>query len=120
MQHNDLSAANRMSDAVNLAALNGDTGKWLAFSLSDGSTDHTAYDSRSLAVYYHKWDADRFCYLQVPPGGMQPKEAESYLNYFRQLYTAGARFYEPAFAMPMMPLTKEDQNRQIQVLVKGI
>jgi hypothetical protein len=111
-------AARRLSDAVSLAALNDDAGKWMAFKLSDGSTNNGIYDSRASAVA-HTWWPELYCFIQVPPGGMQPREADAYLDYFRQLYDAGGRFHEPTFAMPLMPLTGADKQRQIRILTQG-
>lgn len=111
-------AAKRLSDAVNLAALSGGVGKWLACALSDGRTDHTLYDSRPDAVA-HQLSAVHYCFVQVMPGGMEPREADSYLSYWRQLHDAGGRFHDPGFTMPLMPLTSADQRRQIRTLVKG-
>jgi hypothetical protein len=109
----------RMSDAVNLAMSLGGAGKWMAFRLQTGSTDHAIYSSRADAVAHCSMPS-LFCFLQVAPGGMQPREADAYLSYFRQLYSAGGRFNDSDFRMPLMPLTGADKRRQIDVLVKGI
>jgi hypothetical protein len=114
-EHND--AAKRMSDAVNLAAVNGSSGKWMAFKLSDGSTDHTVYDSRSSAVSHVSWP-EHNCFIQVDPNGMQLKEAEAVLGYWRQLHDAGGRFRDPGFHMPFQPLLKSDQVNQIRILTR--
>jgi hypothetical protein len=111
-------AAKRISDAVNLAALAGDIGKWMAFRLNTGTTDHTLYDSRAAAVEKQLWP-EHMCFIQVMPGGMQPKEAQAYLLYWRALHDNGGRFRDADFTMPPMPLIKTDQIRQIQKLIRG-
>lgn len=57
--------------------------------------------------------------MKVPPGGMTPGEAVEFLDYHRKVYDAGFRLPDPEFAMPLMPLTRADQARQIRVLAKG-
>lgn len=111
-------AAKRVSDAVNLSVFAGGVGKWMAFGLSDGRTDHVHYDSRYDAVS-HQLSAAYYLYLQVMPGGIEPRQAQALLSYWRQLHDAGGRFHDPGFAMPLMPLTSVDKRRQIRHLVKG-
>lgn len=111
-------AAKRVSDAVTLAALSGGVGHWMAFGLSDGRTDNVHYDSRYDAVA-HQLSAAYYLYVQVQPGGMQPRQASALLTYWRQLHDAGGRFHDPGFAMPLMPLTSPDKRRQIRTLVRG-
>lgn len=112
-------AAKRMSDAVNLASMAGSEGKWMSFRLQTGTTDHALYDSRVDAASHMSFP-EHFCYLKVPPGGMQPRECQAYLDYFRGIYEMGGRFdRDPAFNMPLMPLTKADAIRQMNVLIKG-
>lgn len=115
-------AAKRCADAVTLAAIAhvGNVGRWIAVRLSDGGSDHAVYDTRFDAVR-HQLDERLCAYVQVPPGGMQPREAEAFLRYHRTLYDAGFRLPDPEFIdrMPAMPLTRGDQRRQIQVLAKG-
>ena len=121
MQHTSQTysdAARRCADNVTLASIAGGTGKWLAIRLSDGGYDNALYDRRADAVR-HQLHEQQCAYVKVPPGGMQPKEAVEFLDYHRKLYDAGFRLPDPEFAMPMMPLTKGDQHRQIQVLKRG-
>jgi hypothetical protein len=111
-------AAKRMCEAVTLATLAGGTGRWMAFRLASGTTDHAQFDNRSQAVAHCTFPA-LFCFLQIAPNGMQPKEAEAVLGYWRQLYDAGGRFNDAELEMPLIPLTGADRQRQIHTLVKG-
>lgn len=110
----------RMADAVNLhlAADPGNIGKWCAIRLADGDSDGVVYDTRADAVR-HQLHEQLCAYICIPPGGMQPIEAASYINYHRQLYDAGFRLPDPEFGLPMMPLREGDQRKQIRALVKG-
>lgn len=110
--------AKRCADQVTLHALAGNAGKWCAIRLADGGSDGVVYDTRADAVRHQFWE-QLCCYVLIPPGGMQPIEAASYLNYHRQLYDAGFRLPDPEVGMPYMPLTLQDQRKQIRALVKG-
>lgn len=107
----------RCAEAVTLAALAGDAGRWIAIALADGTSDRVTYDSRQAAVA-HQHHPEWCCYLRIPPGGMTAAEAVAVLGYWRQL-AAAARFADPDFPMPLQPLTCADARRQIQVLAKG-
>jgi hypothetical protein len=114
--HSD--AAKRCSDTITLAATFGKVGSWVAIKLSDGGSDGVFYDRRANAVS-HQLHEQLCAYVKIPPGGMTPKEAEIFLGYHREVYDAGFRLPDPEFAMPMMPLTKADQRRQIRILARG-
>lgn len=111
-------AARRCADIVTLAGVASRTGQWLAIRLSDGGYDGVTYDHRADAVR-HQLHETQCAYVKIPPGGMTPREAEAFLGYHRALYDAGFRLPDPEFALPLMPLTKKDQMRQIRVLTKG-
>jgi hypothetical protein len=102
---------------VTLAAIGGGIGCWLAIRLSDGGSDNVPYPTRADAIR-HQLHETQCAYVKVPPGGMQPGEADVYLEYHRDLYDAGFRLPDPEFAMPLMPLTPADRRRQIKVLTK--
>lgn len=93
-------------------------GQWLAIRLSDGGYDGVAYEHRADAVR-HQLHETQCAYVRIPPGGMTPREAEAFLGYHRALYDAGFRLPDPEFALPLMPLTRKDQKRQIRLLTKG-
>lgn len=111
-------AAKRCSDAVNLAAVGGGAGFWLAIRLQDGGTDHGIYDTRQAAIR-HQLRPEHCTYVQVPPDGMNPFEAEALLDYWRKLRDANVRDDDPGLTLPLMPLTAADRRRQIRVLSKG-
>lgn len=111
-------AAKRCSDAVNLAAIAGSAGMWIAVRLADGGTDGGVYDSRETAIRHQL--RPQFCtYVRVPPDGMKPWDGEALLDYWRKLSDAGVRDDDPDVPMPMIPLTRADRRRQIRVLAKG-
>lgn len=89
-------AARRCSDAVNLALIGqaGAAGRWMAFRLSDGGTDHVLYDSKAAAVR-HQLHETLCAYLKIPPTGVSPRLAEVFLRFNRQLYDAGMRMTDP-------------------------
>lgn len=96
----------------------GHAGRWVAIRLSDGGWDSTIYDFRHEAVK-HQFHENLCAYVKIAPGGMTPKEANAFLDYHRKLYDAGFRLPDPEFQMPLMPLRKADQQRQIEALTKG-
>lgn len=110
-------AARRMADAVTLAAIAGGAGCWLAVRLQDGACDNALYPSRSEAQR-HQSSAEYCTYVQVPPDGMQIRQADAVLDFWRQCYAAGFRAVDPRDDMPSMPLTGPDARRQIRLLTK--
>lgn len=114
--------ARRMADAVTLHAVAGNAGKWAVITLQDGRPrDLVAYENRYDAVRSTHWDRDRFVYIKVFPGGMQPKEAEAFLSYARQLHDAGFRLPDPDYPVQpdiTMPTLLSDRFRQIKLLSK--
>jgi hypothetical protein len=83
--------ARRVSDTVSLHLLadrDGNHQKWLAFRLSDGTSDGVVYDSpidAADAQLHYK----QCMYIQILRSGMAPKEASTMLNYYRKVYDAG-------------------------------
>jgi len=110
-------AAHRCSDIITLAAVTGNSGRWVAIRMSDGGWDGTLYDHRADAVR-HQLHEQLCCYVQVIPAGMTPQEAEAFLWYNRELYDGGFRMPDPEFQVPLMPLTKADQLKQIEALTR--
>lgn len=110
-------AAHRCSEIITLAALTGNAGRWVAIRMSDGGWDGTLYDSRPDAIR-HQFYEQFCCYVMVPPSGMTPKEADAFISYNRNLYDAGFRMPDPEIEVPLMPLLKKDQQRQINALTK--
>lgn len=103
-------AAKRMSSEVTMHAVLGNYGKWAAFALADGSSDHVAYDTRSDAISHQHHNEDRYTFILIPPAGMTLGEGMQVLTFWRLMRDAGYRATDPQLAMP---LTKEDQKRQI-------
>jgi hypothetical protein len=114
--------ARRMADAITLHAVAGNGGKWAVITLADGRPrDLVAYDTREDAVRSTRWNRDYFVYILIQPDGMQPKEAEAFLSYARQLHDAGFRLPDPADTIQpdiTMPLLAQDRKRQIKLLTR--
>ena len=120
LAHSD--AAKRCSDAVNLhlSALGVDAmRRWVAVRLSDGSSDGTLYDTKRDAV---RAQSDEYlcAYVCVPPSGMNPCQAESFMATHRKLYDNGFRLADPdapSGGRSIIPaLTREDHRRQVACL----
>jgi hypothetical protein len=103
-----------MADTVTLHAIAGSAGKWCAIRLQDGTSDNTAYDSRSEALS-HQFHPEHTTYLLIPPGGMSLDEADRVLAFWRQVHDAGFRAVDPVDDFPSMPLTAQDARRQIRL-----
>lgn len=100
-----------MSDAIRLAVTfhvweEIATG-WMAFSLSEGTTDHVVYPSKSEAIR-HMPDEFRYCYvhLRACAAGMPPKDAQLWLELHREAYDAGMRLADPQAPQLIFPLAK--------------
>jgi len=66
----------------------------MAFSLSDGTTDHVLYPRKQDCVS-HQTDEFKFLYLRMHPMGMPVCEAEIMLDFHRKAYAAGFRLADP-------------------------
>jgi hypothetical protein len=109
-------ASRRCADAVNLAAIAGCTGMWVAIRLADGRSDGQVYDTREAAISHQP--RPEFCtFVQVPPDGMPDHEAQALLAYWRELHDANVR--DDAQQMPLIPLLARDRRRQLAILKKG-
>lgn len=118
--HSD--AARHASDAVQLhvAALGFEArGKWVAVRLMDGHSDGTLYDSKRDAVRHQLFE-NLCAYVRIPPTGMNPCQAESFLATHRKLYSAGFRLADPDRVdggPQMIPrLTRRDHAAQLTAL----
>lgn len=87
-------SAKRCSDVVNLHLITGNWGKWAAIRLSDGGSDGIAYDTKADAVK-HQLHETQCCYVYVPPDGMSPQAAETFMTINRRLYEAGMPLAHP-------------------------
>ena len=115
-------AAKSIASAMTLHALAGMRGHWAAFKLSDGSSpDHnTAYPTRIECVRHQKWDRDNIVYLEIQPGGMEPREAGAYLQWARFLHDQGWRLPNPDFDYDGgMPYLKSDRLAMARHLISG-
>jgi len=100
-------AARRCSDLINLHVITGGVSRWVAIRLSDGGSDGVVYDTRKDAVR-HQLHETLCAYVCVPPDGMTPKAAESFLTFNRNVYDAGYRMTDPDNDTEViMPMTRE-------------
>jgi hypothetical protein len=94
--HSD--AAKRISDAATLAWVfhgwDGSVGRWMAFALEDGATDHTIYDSKRDAVL-HVANELNYAFFKLHPMGMSVCEAEIMLQFTRDAVKRGFRLVDP-------------------------
>jgi hypothetical protein len=112
--------AKRVASEMTMHAVNGNAGCWASFKLSDGTSDHEAYPDRILAVKVNKWDRDNYMYLEITPDGMQPKQAQALLEYYREFHDAGWRLPSPDFDYdPTMPMFDWDKKKTIAHLTSG-
>ena len=84
-------AARRISDAMTLHLLadkDGNRGKWLAFRLSDGTSDGVVYDD-PVAAADAQLHYKQCAYIQIHFGGITPRAASVMLDYYRRVYDAG-------------------------------
>ena len=102
-------AAKRCSDIVNMHAVCGSYGKFVAIRLSDGGSDNVLYDSYTDAVRHQLHE--QYCtYFKVPPTGMEPREADAVLRYARWAYDNGYRPSSFGEHVPVMPNQLESVN----------
>jgi hypothetical protein len=125
VQHSNLLAsddAKRIADAVTLHAIAGNVGRWAAFRMDDGRERHrhVTFGSRIEAVKACGWDRDETVYIEIQPGGMEPKEAQAFLGYARFLHSQGWRLPDPEFDFDGgMPAFSWDQAAMARQLVGG-
>lgn len=111
-------AARRCADTVTLAAIAGAIGMWVAVKLADGTSDQVIYETRADAIR-HQHRPEHCTFVQIQPGGMRDHEAEALLGYWRKLADANVHDDDPQLLLPLMPLTRRDQRRQIRALARG-
>jgi hypothetical protein len=92
-----MDSARRMADAINLhwTAQQWDAiGKWVAFRLSDGSSDGILYDTKQDAVrmQFHEMQC---AYVRIIRDQMSVCEAQIMLEVSRRAYDAGFRLTDP-------------------------
>ena len=105
-------AAKRCSDEINLHTAMNNVGKYVAIRLSDGGSDHQAYDTRRDAIR-HQLHESTCAYVRVPVDGMSIEDAEGYLALHRKVYDQGGRFCDPDGPEIVMPNTKEGLTKAI-------
>lgn len=114
-------AGRRMSEAIQLAVVfhpfQEVIHSFMAFALADGSTDHTLYPSKNLAIS-HQAHEQLYAYVCLKnfPGGLKAKDAQLILNLHRYAYDQGQRFYDRDSPSLIMPVGREQKiTRQTYV-----
>lgn len=119
----ELDAAKRISATVNAQAVAQPfevlVRSWMAFKLSDGTSDGVLYDSRADAIA-HQSDERTCLYLclREAPGGMLPMQARALIRFHRMVYDAGGRVTHPSDRQLIMPLANEDLMSQYRRLLR--
>lgn len=96
----DMECGKRMSDAINMYRTNMPwefvSDKWMAFRLSDGTSDGVLYDSKRDAVR-HQVHEMLCCYIAFVNlmGGANAYGCAVMLNFTRDAYDAGFRLPDP-------------------------
>ena len=112
--------ARRIAASMTIHTLAGNSWKWAAFRLSDGTPlGNTAYDTRREAMLAARWNADHYMYLEIQPDGMSAEAAEVALNFARQLYDAGVRINPDWDFDISMPMFEWDRRSMINELARG-
>lgn len=107
-------AAKRISDAIRLAqtfhTVEECWHSFMKFKLEDGSTDHTLYPSKPDAA---KTCSDEnqwvFISLRGAAGGMSPRDAALYLDFYRLAYEDGMRMNDAQAPNLIMPLARRSK-----------
>lgn len=85
-------AAQRISDTIRQAIVDGHRNRWLPFAMEDGRcADNPVrpYDTRADAVRHTRNRYRAYMYLQVPWDDVPPRAAEVFLKVHRQLQKLG-------------------------------
>jgi hypothetical protein len=95
-----LDAGKRASDEINLRLLFTPFEElqhsWMAFRLSDGSSDGVVYETRRDAVKHqlHEQQCFYVCFRNIA-GGAKPEEMAVFIKVNRDAYNAGMRLIDP-------------------------
>jgi hypothetical protein len=81
--------AQRMSDTINQAIVDGHRNRWYAFALEDCTSDKVPYDTRRDAVRHHHNRHQQFMFIKIPWDQCTPRAAEVNIRLYRQLKALG-------------------------------
>lgn len=112
--------ARACSDAVNLhfqAVGNDCIGLWVAIRLSDGGSDGNLYPTKADAKRFQLHD-NQCAYVNLVPGGMSPRQAQTYLTFMEGLYDAGLDLADPDMQI-QMPNSVEQHAGVIDAVRRG-
>jgi hypothetical protein len=119
LNHSD--AAKRITDTYVLHRLAdpiGNTGKWFAVALEDGSSDKTVYDTKQEAITHQHHNEGYYFFIQIVPGQMNECDAELMLSGARKMRKARNalmdRDHPKGGLEPINRLSAEDQMAQLR------
>lgn len=108
----------RMSDALNARVVFGGLaafGRWMAFSLEDGSSNGTLYDSREDAIRAMRNASVNHWFEAIRPSSYSADECALLIQYARAAYSAGWR-PDVQYPTPIAPVRIEDAHRKYRQL----
>jgi hypothetical protein len=114
-------AGKRMSDTLNAKVVFGQGGvacygKWMAFSLEDGSGGlATLYDTRAAAIKAMSNKPGRYWFESVRPTSYSADECALLIQYARAAYSSGWR-PDVDYPAPIAPVRIEDAHRKFRQL----
>jgi hypothetical protein len=122
-------AAKRLSDTVALHFLAATdkmdpVGQWCAFRLDDGTSDGALYPSKDDAMRHQKSDPKLYCYLEITPDGISPKDARHFLKINRHPMidtTAPEHIINPSIFprfSNLTPAQKQEAARQERIAIE--
>jgi hypothetical protein len=110
-------AGRRMADVLNLAVIGNGimcTGRWMAFSLDDGSSNKDIYDTRDDAMRLARGGPKHF--EQLRPTGYSADECALTLQYARAFASSTGLAMDRAAPAPIMPVRAEDAQAKLRQL----
>lgn len=116
-------AARRVVDTYSLHRLAdplGNIGKWFAVALQDGTSDGDLYDSKQDCIRHQHHNEFYYMYVQVTPGDMDPRAAQTFLDLHRRMYEKGIRIpdrdHPGGGREPIQRASWEDMRNQIRAM----
>lgn len=108
-------AAQRISDTIRTAIVNGDRGRWIAFSLEDGRCSGPrdrpdTYPTKAEAIRAQGNSERNFGYIKIPWDDVTPRAAQVMLKIHRQLRDAGLMLTDPEVANHDFPLSNRRED----------
>lgn len=111
-------ALHRLADPL------GNIGRWFAFALADGRSDHILYQTKRDAVRGQHHNEDRYGYMMIRPCDVSVRDCQIYLETMRKVYASGriklADRDHYHGGLDLIPrVTMEDQYAQLRAMFIG-